>query len=261
MEFIDSLSTQKLLDIALELDRNGWPFPKSDLFHWTAVLNQWDEVLGELVTKYSLKELQKIDFSKDDKDVLRGILKLTWYLWENCTNRNLYASYEHLGALLNSNDQQILHVTLLLLTRPATRISSQRNLKNIFSGLQERLICLAANWGEYSDFKLFKRKEADTMIDKANLLYSFYRSSDSSKESDKQGLVSIIMDLNKTQNEGAKEVFDRIVEKYNVPNQFYYPLYFKVRILKDINDAEKRQIWGCIRLLALSVCCKFFLKV
>lgn len=244
-----SLSSESLFSVSKELDERGWHFPKSDLFHWTSVLNEWDDILERMVTKYSLKELQKMEFEESDQLLMRGILKLTWYLWENCTNRNLYASYEHLGALLNSTDQYVLHGTLKLLTRPASRISSQRNLKNIFSSLQDRLISLGGNWGqELSDFKLFKEKVA---VDKANLLYSFYRS-----DSEEQGLVSIMEDLNKT-TESAVQVFQRLVEKYNVPKEFHYALYFKIRILKDVNDFDKRHLWGCSRLLALSVCCKF----
>jgi E3 ubiquitin-protein ligase HUWE1 len=71
-----------------------WPFPKTDLFHWVPLLNQFDELLESLTKTYELSKLQEKDFLKEDKENLLALLKLTWFLWENCTNRNLYASYE-----------------------------------------------------------------------------------------------------------------------------------------------------------------------
>jgi E3 ubiquitin-protein ligase HUWE1 len=245
LEFMSSLTIERLYKASLELDDNGWNFPKSDLFHWVSYLNQWDVVLESTILKYDLKQIQKIDFTIEDQEMIKGILKLEWYLWENCTNRNLYNSYEHLKDLLNSTDLEIIFYTLKLLTRPASRTSSQRNLKNIFSQMTPTLTIIAQGWGqELSDFGIFKLDQEfkQTLYDK------FYM--------DK--VVTISEDLSKYHPKDCREIFEDIKTKYQVPKEKEYGIFFKIRVLKDVNDLEKRKIWGSSRLLALSICCKCF---
>ena len=76
-----------------------WPYPKSDLYHWIPLLNRMDAALEEFVAKYKLAAGgvsvgADDNWSPDDKAELLAILKLSTFLWENCTNRSLYASYE-----------------------------------------------------------------------------------------------------------------------------------------------------------------------
>ena len=77
----------------------AWPWPKTDLYHWVPLLNKIDELLGNIVSQYALSStaFQATPFALKDKQSLLGMLRLTWLLWENCTNRSLYSSYEVLS--------------------------------------------------------------------------------------------------------------------------------------------------------------------
>jgi hypothetical protein len=79
-----------------------WPWPKTDMYHWVSLLNRMDALLGSLVQNYSLssESFQAAPFSLKDKQDLLAVLRLTWFLWENCTNRSLYSSYD-VGSPLN----------------------------------------------------------------------------------------------------------------------------------------------------------------
>lgn len=246
LEFMSCLTLEQVYKYSLELEKNGWNFPKSDLFLWVPLLNEWDAFLEQIILKYDLKQIQKVDFTLTELDMIKGILKLKWHLWENCTNRNLYNSYEHLRDLLNSTDLEILFLTLKLLTRPASRTSSQRNLKNMFSQMTATLTSIAQGWGqEFSDFKIFK----SSLEFKQNLYDKFYM--------DK--VVTISEDLSKyPEGKSCREILEDIKEKYSLPKEKEYGIFYKIRVLRDVNDLEKRKIWGSSRLLALSICCKKF---
>lgn len=73
-----------------------WNFPRSDLFQFITVLNRFDAILEATCQEYELKDkqIQKKPFTDETKLTLLAILHLTKLLFENCTNRNLYNSYE-----------------------------------------------------------------------------------------------------------------------------------------------------------------------
>lgn len=73
-----------------------WKFPRSDLFQFIAVLNRFDTILETTCQEYTLvdKNIQKVPFHQDIKQTLLAILNFSKLLFENCTNRNLYNSYE-----------------------------------------------------------------------------------------------------------------------------------------------------------------------
>ncbi|RKO93186.1 hypothetical protein BDK51DRAFT_2244, partial [Blyttiomyces helicus] len=178
-----------------------WPYPKSDLFHWIPVLNRFDLLLESAVRTFGIgsgapekdkeKEkdagekrpgnVQSVPFDAETKEVLEAVLRFTRCLWENCGNRNLYNSYEHLSDLLYTSDIDILEATLRLLLRPAQRLNPQRSLRVNFALMQERLAILAQNWGtkEYGlELPLLASSDpVDIPSELHALAYQFYRSS------------------------------------------------------------------------------------
>lgn len=68
--------------------------PKSDLNNWIGILNKFDRLLENIISKYELATIQKVDFEPQDKELILAILALTKSLFDKCTNRNLYCSYE-----------------------------------------------------------------------------------------------------------------------------------------------------------------------
>ncbi|KAG0309262.1 hypothetical protein BGZ98_004111 [Dissophora globulifera] len=124
-----------------------WVWPRGDLFHWVAVLNRFDDILDRLCKSHELKKAQPKEFSDENRRLVLAILGFSRILLENCTNRNIYASYEQLNDLLHTYDLDVLESCLRLLLRPAQRHSAQRSSKSIFTVSQDRLLALAHSWG------------------------------------------------------------------------------------------------------------------
>ncbi|KAK6345636.1 hypothetical protein TWF718_007546 [Orbilia javanica] len=105
-----------------------WPFPRGDLYHWIGLLNRFDEVLEELVTKYNLKAgPQLIPFETGDESILIDIIDFSRLLIEECGNRSLYASSSFLNDLLNTISLPLLVSVLRLGQKLAQRYHSSRS--------------------------------------------------------------------------------------------------------------------------------------
>ncbi|KAK6504659.1 hypothetical protein TWF481_006599 [Arthrobotrys musiformis] len=105
-----------------------WPFPRGDLYHWIALLNRFDEVLEEIVTKYNLKAgPQVIPFEPGDEALLINIIDFSRLLIEECGNRSLYASSSFLNDLLNCTSYTLLISVLRLGQKLAQRYHSSRS--------------------------------------------------------------------------------------------------------------------------------------
>jgi E3 ubiquitin-protein ligase HUWE1 len=73
----------------------SWSFPRSDLFQFSAVLNRFDTILEIVCREYTLENsIQKQPFDGEKKQMILAILNFSKLLFENCTNRNIYNSYE-----------------------------------------------------------------------------------------------------------------------------------------------------------------------
>ncbi|KAF9195150.1 hypothetical protein BGZ51_004577 [Haplosporangium sp. Z 767] len=166
-----------------------WPWPRGDLFHWVSVLNRFDEILENICKGYDMKKPQPKEFSHNDRRLVLAILAFSRLLLENCTNRNLYASYEQLNDLLHTRDLDVLESSLRLLLRPAQRHSAQqRSARSIFTVSQDRLLALAHSWGS-RDYGLDLQQLADdnaVIPERLRMLnFQFYRTISLSKPSSK----------------------------------------------------------------------------
>ncbi|KAF9362900.1 hypothetical protein BGX34_005286 [Mortierella sp. NVP85] len=155
-----------------------WTWPRGDLFHWVAVLNRFDDMLDHLCKTHDMKKAQPKELSDENRRLTLAILGFSRMLLENCTNRNLYASYEQLNDLLHTRDLDILESCLRLLLRPAQRHSAQRSAKSMFTVSQDRLLALAHSWGtkEHSLDLLQLADENVHIPEKLSVLnFQFYR--------------------------------------------------------------------------------------
>lgn len=111
-----------------------WPFPKSDLFHWTTLLDRFDETLARVIEAHWEEgtRLQKDLMTEVERRLTTAILQFTRLLLENCSSRNIYCSYDRLKRLLVTNHADILERTLELLLIPARKLDSQGSLRNTF---------------------------------------------------------------------------------------------------------------------------------
>lgn len=121
-----------------------WPFGRGDLYHWTTLLNLFDEILEQFCKTYKLaegpqtrdfgcelllnqhlnpafeggkqwtqEELTAAGIAEDgDSQLIVTVLTFTRMLLENCGNRSIYASSNHLNNLLNTTSLNILVATL-----------------------------------------------------------------------------------------------------------------------------------------------------
>ncbi|KAF9571966.1 hypothetical protein EC968_010503 [Mortierella alpina] len=161
-----------------------WIYPRGDLFHWVAVLNRFDDLLDNLCKTHDMKKPQPKPFSAQDKRLTLAILDFSRLLLESCTNRNLYASYEHLNDLLHARELDVVESCLRLLLRPAQRHSAQRSARSIFSVSQDRLLALSHSWGSkvHGLDLLQLADENATIPDKlSSLHFQFYRTLSQSK--------------------------------------------------------------------------------
>ncbi|KAF9918729.1 hypothetical protein BX616_006259 [Lobosporangium transversale] len=155
-----------------------WTWPRGDLFHWVGVLNRFDEILETLCKRYDMKKPQSKVMTPGDWRLTIAMLTFSRLLLENCTNRNLYASYEQLNDLLNARDLDILESCLRLLLRPAQRHSAQRSARSIFTVSQDKLLALAHSWGskEYGlDMQQLADDKAEIPERMRTLSFQFYR--------------------------------------------------------------------------------------
>lgn len=75
----------------------SWPVieEKTDLFHWTDLLNRFDEQLESVLSRHiPVGKLQTAPFSEEDRKLVLGILEFSRILLETCSSRNIYNSYD-----------------------------------------------------------------------------------------------------------------------------------------------------------------------
>ncbi|TPX56315.1 hypothetical protein SpCBS45565_g08434 [Spizellomyces sp. 'palustris'] len=274
-------------DIPTVVEEVGhWPFPKTDFFHWIPVLNRFDAILEILVEEYDLKNLQNRPFSLQHKEVLLAILRFSTHLWENCTNRSLYNSYEHLNELLLSRDLDVLAATVRLILRPAQRLGSQRSLRNTLGTAQERITVLSQHWGMNQsglDVDQLMVHELSMPAECRSLCFQFYRTTSRSNppstenttqenaptpsktcknsggaighgaEGKPSGLTVISIPDVASTGKSEREIFLELVEQYNVPQEQRFPLMHKIRLALGLNDVSTRRRLLAIRFMAISV--------
>ncbi|KAF9206640.1 hypothetical protein BGZ49_002096 [Haplosporangium sp. Z 27] len=176
---IKSLKDCPESEIAVHIEATPeWVWPRGDLFHWVGVLNRFDEILDTICKSHDMKKPQPKELTPEDRRLTLAILNFSRLLLENCTNRNLYASYEQLNDLLHVRDLDVLEACLRLLLRPAQRHSAQRSARSIFTVSQDRLLAIAHSWGS-KEYGLDMQQLADYNVeipDRLKVLnFQFYR--------------------------------------------------------------------------------------
>ncbi|KAJ3176473.1 hypothetical protein HK101_010430 [Irineochytrium annulatum] len=131
---------------ALADELADWSLPKSDFFHWIPVLNRFDAIMESVVDTHEMKVFQKKPMEPKTKELLLAVLKISKVLWENCTSRGLYSSYEHLSHLLHTSDLDVLDAVLRLMIPPSQR-NRQRTMRTVFAPALESVLTLAQGFG------------------------------------------------------------------------------------------------------------------
>lgn len=93
------LKHEKNVDFTGKLEEllQSWPIieEKTDLFHWTDLLNRFDEQLETVLSLHiPIGKLQISPFSQEDRRLVLAILDFSRNLLETCSSRNIYNSYD-----------------------------------------------------------------------------------------------------------------------------------------------------------------------
>ncbi|KAI9295222.1 hypothetical protein K502DRAFT_315969 [Neoconidiobolus thromboides FSU 785] len=250
------------------MDKN---LPKSDLNNWIGVLNKFDGILEKLIEKYSLTKIQRVNFAEEDREQIIGILSLTKILFDKCTNRNLYCSYERLNEFLNTNDLDVLELVLMVIMRPAQRVNSQRSVRVNFLIAQERVASLLQRWttaAHHIGVKGFISDDFEATSALENIIFTFRPDDTKELESSttKKDIKSSSHGKNYTQtmikvkdpySKGSNtlEIFETLIKEYNIPEKYHHELFHKIRVTTSLKDYEKRLKLLSIKLLAISIYC------
>ena len=76
---------------------SSWPIieDKTDLFHWTDLLNRFDEKLEIILNLHiPIGKLQNSPLNEEELEMILAILDFSRILLETCSSRNIYNSYD-----------------------------------------------------------------------------------------------------------------------------------------------------------------------
>ncbi|ORY22745.1 hypothetical protein LY90DRAFT_675786 [Neocallimastix californiae] len=281
VEILTNCPENELHNVIVE--NSPWKNQKSDLYHWISVLNRFDTILEGINQKFELKHIQVNEFDKNTKELLLSIITFTRYLWENCINRNIYNSYEHLNLLLNTNDIDVLEALLRLMLKFAQRLGNNNSRKIALAISIDKIYTLYHTWIS-NDFNLTYSQLINpdiTLPDECfTLSYRYYKSGKQVAQTQQQiqnitqkvenlttkhsksslkhktsldGLISI--NLNKAQlfEKSTQEIYNELVSNYDIPSEHKYSIYHRIRFLQTIHDYKMRLKYITIRLFALSI--------
>ncbi|KAJ3118397.1 hypothetical protein HDU96_001915 [Phlyctochytrium bullatum] len=161
----------------------------------------FDSLLESALKECNLSGFQHDAFSPPTKAVVIAVLKLSQLLWDNCANRNLYNSYEHLVDFLHASDVDIVEATLKLLLRLVQRMHRQKSGKALLAPVIQRTAVLGQYFGlkTLSDImhgalgksdKPENAMESDEPTEagksiRPTLMYQFYRAKSEKTQPDK----------------------------------------------------------------------------
>ncbi|KAI9282573.1 hypothetical protein BY458DRAFT_467864 [Sporodiniella umbellata] len=215
-----------------------WNYQKSDFFQFVTVLNHFDELLESLCKKYELSEkIQTKQFDKSDKETLLSILNFTRLLFDNCSNRNLYNSYEHLNSLFYTTDIDVLEATLALLLKPAQRMNNPTAAQSNFSIKKDTVITELAKNG---DITFFASNDAQN---ETKISASFYK-----EEGGELEVIDIAIS-----GKPDQEIFWETVNKHQIASEYHFELLNKIRLANHNNSINARRQLLKIRLMSIVI--------
>ncbi|KAK0555366.1 E3 ubiquitin-protein ligase tom1 [Tilletia horrida] len=184
-----------------------WCWPRGDLHYWIPTLNRFDTILEKIVKDYEIKKVQTNEFTPLCKKLLLSTLRFSRLLIENCTNRKLYSSFEHLNELLLTRDIDVLETTLRLTLRLAQQRSSSGHSSRHEAHLSHARLCsLAITWPSSrgaSDMAALCKPETIIPSEASNVHFSFYRPSSSVQAEDGAASSTTVSSSSAAQGEAS----------------------------------------------------------
>ncbi|KAK9454511.1 hypothetical protein V1511DRAFT_517796 [Dipodascopsis uninucleata] len=171
-EYIAKLESCPLEELPTQIRSSGisWDQPRGDLHHWITVLNRFDDILEDAVTKSGLKSNlpTSYTFSEKDEELIIAVLDFTALLLEHCSHRSLYASGPYLSNLLYVTSLPILISTLKVCARLAQRYAQANSSRgSIFIISQEKMVKLANIFPPPTPVKVTDRVSLYDLLDES----------------------------------------------------------------------------------------------
>ncbi|KAF9173026.1 hypothetical protein BGX20_004283 [Mortierella sp. AD010] len=246
---IKSLKECPDTDIATHIEATPeWIWPRGDLFHWVAVLNRFDDILDTLCKAHDMKKAQPKEFSEENRRLILAILGFSRMLLENCTNRNLYASYE----LIDENtviterlmDLNFQFYRTISLTTPLADASATSSANTSSTGVT------GASGNPHVTSPL---ASSPTKQRRSSQSGSSSTSTVTATTSACEGIVVIHATNISRFGSSDYEILAHFVKEYQIPEEHQFSLLNRIRVATAINNTQRRRKLLTIRILAIAV--------
>ncbi|KAJ8481173.1 hypothetical protein ONZ45_g15389 [Pleurotus djamor] len=269
---------EDLAKVLSEID--SWKWPRSDLNTWIKVLNKFDDIFEDIISTYTLNDIQLDTFAPQSKELLSAILRFERLLLENSTNRKLFHSYDRLNSLLCCEDLDIVILALNLLLRPAQQYSNQPSVTQALSISTSRLESLIKRWPQLRDHGVslvnLARPASSSVVDALQpearqVNFTFYRMAPpqtADKDTKKMdtdaevppaavpsGPVVVQIDEQTLASKPVMHILKDVIETHTVPEKDRFELMCRIRAAKVMlkgNEAD-REKYVIVRLLAIAI--------
>jgi len=155
-ELVESLvkcTDEELIEKLKTITQWEWA-EQDDMYNWADLLNKFDDTLGGLARFLEKKTIIDLPIPKSDfpRELVLTILRFSLMILENCVNRQVYASVEHLTRLLKLDDTEIVLAVLSLIAAYVTKVQLRMaSHQPIPPSLNTQLFYLAKGWGGKQD--------------------------------------------------------------------------------------------------------------
>ncbi|XP_076109103.1 E3 ubiquitin-protein ligase HUWE1-like isoform X2 [Mytilus galloprovincialis] len=246
------------------LQLKTWTFGKCELYHWSDVLDRFDEVLEKTCKKEEGKWTLSCDQSgkEDMKSLLLHVLHFTSLLIEHSFSRHLYNSMEHLTTLLTSCDMTVVLAVLNLLYVFSKRSNFITRLANDKKqALIIRLTHLAESWGgKENGFGLAeccKNSQVSEFPSSATTLHFEFYMENKEDKAGKKNQASVITSIHMENLDKSKkmpsEIMEEIMSSFKIPENKQTLLYTHIRLACLFSKYEARLQCVQARLQALAI--------
>eukprot|EP00850_Spirogloea_muscicola_P009963 SM000057S18393 [mRNA] locus=s57:350840:368215:- [translate_table: standard] len=271
---IDEITSTPLEKIEVPLAALRLDNEKGDFNHWIDLLNHFDAFF-----EVHVKPRADLHFDKSPRDTevhrvdgpfpteaVLQILRVTRLILENCVNKHLYNSCEHMSLLLAYTDVRVVLGALGVLAAFVRKpFHPSRSLRwSGEPGINARLFCLSQGWGGKDEgvglvaCSVEGACSAEVQQRASTLHLEFYsedgsKSADGAKSRATPGRQVINMPAVHENVHTDLELLEELVAAHHVPWKLRFALLTQLRFARAFTSLASRQDYVRVRLLAFTV--------
>eukprot|EP00200_Dunaliella_tertiolecta_P012804 CAMPEP_0202388378 /NCGR_PEP_ID=MMETSP1127-20130417/77152_1 /ASSEMBLY_ACC=CAM_ASM_000462 /TAXON_ID=3047 /ORGANISM="Dunaliella tertiolecta, Strain CCMP1320" /LENGTH=397 /DNA_ID=CAMNT_0048989769 /DNA_START=78 /DNA_END=1268 /DNA_ORIENTATION=- len=246
-----------------------WEYDKGDFYHWVPLFNRFEDFFTEQIKpRQDLQLKDAAQFTADPPFPVENclqVLRVTSILLENCSNKHVYASYEHLGSLLAAPHAEVVAAALQSLLSFLKKTHHAHIRWHGYKDLNTRLNVLAQGWGgkeEGLDLLSCVSEDQRTIqqnLAKATTLkFDFFQEFSSAAQqpagvAGASGKVSIVVRGVDKLPQSDHGLLAELVQRYQVDEQHRFSLLCKIRQARSFATLESRRLLVFTRLISFVV--------